>query len=40
MFTEPRVYQNESDLESMRDLLRQGRLANNGTYYVHPGDLN
>ena len=24
----------------MRDLLRQGRLANNGTYYVHPGDLN
>jgi len=24
----------------MYDLLRQGRLADNGTYFVHPGDLN
>lgn len=40
MFGEPRVYRDESDLESMRNLLRQGRLADNGAYYVHPGDLN
>jgi GNAT superfamily N-acetyltransferase len=40
MFREPRRYQNNNDLEAMRDLLRRGRLANNGTYYVHPGDLN
>ena len=40
MFSEPRVYQTENDLDAMRDLLRQGRLANNGSYYVHPGDLN
>ncbi len=40
MFSEPRLYQDESDLEAMRGLLRQGRLANNGTYYVHPGDLS
>ena len=40
MFSEPRLYQDESDLEAIRGLLRQGRLANNGTYYVHPGDLS
>jgi mycothiol synthase len=40
MFSEPRLYRDESDLDAMRGLLRQGRLANNGTYYVHPGDLN
>jgi mycothiol synthase len=40
MFREPRVYQGDNDLAAMRDLLRQGRLANNGSYYVHPGDLN
>lgn len=40
MFSEPRLYQGNADLDAMRDLLRQGRLANNGTYYVHPGDLN
>lgn len=40
MFSEPRPYQTENDLDAMRDLLRQGRLANNGSYYVHPGDLN
>ena len=40
MFSEPRRYQSNADLEAMRDLLRQGRLANNSTYYVHPGDLN
>ncbi len=40
MFSEPRAYINENDLEAMRDLLRQGRLASNGSYYVHPGDLS
>ena len=40
MINEPRTYQGENDLEAMYDLLRQGRLADNGTYYVHPGDLN
>jgi mycothiol synthase len=28
------------DLQKMRDLLVEGRRARNGTYYVHPGDLN
>ena len=40
MFSEPRLFQGENDLEAMRDLLRQGRLAGNGSYYVHPGDLS
>ena len=40
MFREPRRYQSNNDLAAMHDLLRQGRLANNGSYYVHPGDLN
>ena len=40
MFTEPRLYQGERDLAAIYDLLRQGRLADNGTYYVHPGDLS
>jgi mycothiol synthase len=37
---EPRPYRNERDLEAMRDLLMVGRKANNGSYYVHPGDLD
>ncbi len=40
MFFEPRTYRGNEDLHAMHDLLRQGRLADNGTYYVHPGDLN
>ena len=40
MFREPRRYQSNNDLAAMHDLLRQGRLANNGSYYVHPGDLS
>lgn len=37
---EPRLYQDETDLDAMRALLQAGRAANNGTFYVHPGDLN
>ena len=36
----PRPYSNPQDLEKMRTLLTEGRRANNGTYYVHIGDLN
>jgi GNAT superfamily N-acetyltransferase len=36
---EPRAYRNERDLEKMLALLAEGRQANNGTYYVHTGDL-
>lgn len=35
----PRAYRNEQDLLAMQDLLVQGRKANNGSYYIHPGDL-
>ncbi|HNB52394.1 MAG TPA: GNAT family N-acetyltransferase [Anaerolineales bacterium] len=37
---EPRPYHNETDLDAMRTLLQAGHAANNGTYYVYPGDLN
>jgi len=37
---EPRPYRDERDLEAMRNLLVQGHMAANGTYYVHIGDLN
>jgi mycothiol synthase len=36
---EPRPYQRESDLVAMCEVLVEGRKANNGTYYVHTGDL-
>jgi mycothiol synthase len=36
----PRRYQGERDLEAMRSLLEAGREANNGSYYIHIGDLN
>lgn len=36
----PRPYTGTADLQKMCDLLIEGRRANNGTYYVHPGDLN
>lgn len=32
-------YQNLQDLDAMLDLLAEGRKADNGTYYVHRGDL-
>ena len=34
-----RLYRGPSDLHAMLDLLSEGRRANNGTYYVHRGDL-
>ena len=37
---EPRPYHNEPDLEAMANLLMAGRKANNGSYYIHIGDLN
>jgi hypothetical protein len=36
---EPRSYNDERELEAMRSLLVRGRTANNGTYYIHCGDL-
>jgi hypothetical protein len=38
--TDPRPYRDESDLDAMRSLLVRGRTANNGSYYIHTGDLN
>jgi mycothiol synthase len=35
----PRLFQDEKDLSAMCELLQQGRMADNGTYYVHTGDL-
>jgi mycothiol synthase len=37
---EPRPYHDASDLDRMRAILIEGRKANNGTYYVHVGDVN
>ena len=37
---EPRPYRDENDLDAMRNLLMRGRKANNGSYYIHTGDLN
>jgi GNAT superfamily N-acetyltransferase len=37
---EPRPYHDGHDQEAMRNLLVAGRKANNGTYYIHTGDLN
>ncbi|HLA08888.1 MAG TPA: GNAT family N-acetyltransferase, partial [Anaerolineales bacterium] len=34
-----RSYEGLHDLKAMLDLLSDGRKANTGTYYVHPGDL-
>ena len=35
----PRPYRDGTDLAKMCALLQAGRAANNGTYYVHIGDL-
>ena len=40
MNLDPHPYENIHDLDAMRSLLQAGRQAQNGTYYVHPGDLN
>jgi hypothetical protein len=37
---DPRPYHDVQDLKAMRRLLMQGRKADNGTYYIHTGDLN
>jgi hypothetical protein len=34
-----RPYAGVPDLEKMQNLLMEGRMANNGTYYMHVGDL-
>jgi mycothiol synthase len=39
MLSQPRPYHDEYDLSAMLHLLQAGRKAENGTYYVHPGDL-
>jgi len=36
---EPRPYRDERDLMAMQELLMAGRKANNGSYYIHIGDL-
>jgi mycothiol synthase len=36
---EPRPYRDERDLRAMQELLMAGRKANNGSYYIHIGDL-
>lgn len=36
----PRPYRDERDLEKMRSILTLGRQSANGSYYVHPGDLD
>jgi mycothiol synthase len=36
----PRPYRSESDRQAMKELLIAGRQANNGTYYIHNGDLD
>lgn len=37
---EPRPYRDYSDFDKLRHILMEGRQANNGTYYVHIGDVN
>jgi ribosomal protein S18 acetylase RimI-like enzyme len=37
---EPRPYRDAADWEKLRHILMEGRRANNGTYYVHVGDLD
>lgn len=36
---EPRPYRDPTDFERLKTLLIQGRQTNNGTYYVHVGDV-
>jgi ribosomal protein S18 acetylase RimI-like enzyme len=40
MLPEPRPYRGAADWEKMQRILIEGRRANNGTYYVHVGDLS
>jgi ribosomal protein S18 acetylase RimI-like enzyme len=36
----PRPYRDSADWEAMCQILREGRAADNGTYYVHTGDVS
>lgn len=36
---EPRAYRDKRDLNAMLDVLMRGRMADNGSYYIHCGDL-
>ncbi|MGQ0601032.1 MAG: GNAT family N-acetyltransferase [Anaerolineales bacterium] len=40
MINSPRPYCDERDWRAMLNLLVEGRAANTGTYYVHPGDVS
>lgn len=40
MEIQPRAYRDNLDLENMRQLLVTGKKSNNGSYYIHPGDLD
>jgi mycothiol synthase len=37
---DPRPYRDTRDLSAMRNLLVTGRMADNGSYYIHSGDLS
>lgn len=37
---EPRPYRDERDMQRIRELQVAGRAANNGTYYVHRGEID
>jgi mycothiol synthase len=39
MIKEPRLYQGVADLDRMEAVLIAGRQANNGSFYIHVGDL-
>ena len=36
----PRLYRDQQDMNAMQDLLNRGRKADNGSYYIHSGDLS
>ncbi len=40
MTIEPRPYRDYSDFDKLRHILIEGRQADNGSYYVHIGDVN
>jgi mycothiol synthase len=40
MKIEPRPFRDKHDLESMRNILIEGKKANTPIYYIHSGDLN
>jgi len=40
MIIQPRKFRDSRDLDRIRQIQVAGRKAINGTYYVHPGDLD